>query len=111
MTFSVTTPSNATVSGLRLAHNHLSQEDRARIAADILDHKRPVMPTARQVEVICGVPASRINKHRNNRPKRKPGFTLAKHIAKASSEERANAVEVLGADFIFAAFFEPQLSL
>jgi hypothetical protein len=34
----------------------------------------------------------------------------AKRIAQASPEDRANAVQVLGAEFIFAAFFEPPLS-
>jgi hypothetical protein len=41
----------------------------------------------------------------------KPGFKLAKAVARASAEDRANAVEVLGADFIFEAFFEPALPL
>jgi hypothetical protein len=43
--------------------------------------------------------------------KGKPGFKLAKAIARASADERANTVAVLGSDYIAAAFSKPELSL
>jgi hypothetical protein len=46
-----------------------------------------------------------------NALKRKPGFALAKAIARASADDRANVVAVLGPDYIFSVFFEPELPL
>jgi hypothetical protein len=103
-------PANATVAspvrGLRLSCNHLSRDERSKMGADMIAHG--VIPTLKQAEAIAGVPASAINRHRSPRPKRKPSFTLAKAIAKATRDDALNAVEVLGEDFIFEKFFGVQ---
>jgi hypothetical protein len=47
----------------------------------------------------------------SGRPRRQPNFTLAKHIARASADEIANARAVLGDEYMFRKFFEPELPL
>jgi len=101
---------STSMSGLRFAHNHLSLDDRARMVARMLDNKTPVVLTLKQAELVCGVPASRIAKHRQHRPKRK-SFRLAKAIADANADEVAHAHGTLGTDAMFAKLFEPQLPL
>ena len=105
-----TTPTATSISGKRFAYNHLSRDERGKAGADIYDQRRPVEDlTMRQVSAVVGAPAADINRHRSARHPKRPSLTLAKRIAQVSPEDRANAVAVLGADFIFAAFFEPQL--
>ena len=98
------------ISGKRFAYNHMTPEERAKAGAEIYEQRRPVENlTMRQVSAVVGAPAADINRHRSARHPKRPSLTLAKRIAQVSPEDRANAVAVLGADFIFAAFFEPQL--
>jgi hypothetical protein len=102
---------NGPIKGRRLAYNHLTQMERAKLGAEIFDRRLPVENlTMRQTEAIVGAPASSINRHRTGRQHRKP-FKLAKHIAKASPEEFENAVEVLGPELIFVLFFGRRLPL
>src|SRR6476660_4321375 len=87
-----TTPPATPISGKRFAYNHLTLAERAKMGAAIYDQKCPVVGfTLHQVEDLVGAPVAVINKHRNRRPQRASGFTLAKKLAQANAEEFANA--------------------
>jgi hypothetical protein len=107
-----TTPTATPISGKRFAYNHLSRDERGKAGADIYDQRRPVEGlTMRQVSAVVGASAAEINRHRSTRRPKRRLLTLAKHIAKASPEEFADAVAVHGPDRIFDLFFAPTLSL
>jgi hypothetical protein len=105
-------PSATPISGKRFAYNHLTLDERAQAGAEIYEQHRPVTGlTMKQVSAVVGVSAADINRRRSTRRPKRPSLTLAKHIARSTPAERANARAELGDDFIFAAFFEPQLPL
>jgi hypothetical protein len=104
-------PLATSVSGHRLRRNHFSPKQKAKMGASIYEGKRPVDRfTLDQTANLVGVAVSAINAERTE-PKRRYRFNLAKALARATPEDAAAAVTVLGGDYIFSLFFEPGLPL
>ena len=103
------------VTGQYVARAHLSRNQRAELAAALVDGSVEIFPpTAKQAAMLAAVPVVEVTRvRRNGKPKRSaPRITetLAEHIMRSSPAERIEAARAVGVDVVWDSMISPVIA-
>jgi hypothetical protein len=111
-------PQPSRITGQYLARAHLSRQQRAELAAALVDGSVEIFPpTVKQAAILAGVPAFEVSRARhakgNGHRKRsspKATETLAEHIMRSSLAERIEAARAVGVDLVWDSMVSPLIA-